>query len=581
MQDRVQKDIGTAAPMDWSSINWALVHTRVRNLRQRIYRATQKGQWNQVRSLKKLMMRSHANLLLSIRRVTQENRGKKTPGIDGQVALKPEDRVKMVHEMKGYTPWKVKPARRVYIPKANGKQRPLGIPILKDRVAQAIIKNALEPSWEALFEANSYGFRPGRSCHDAIEQCWGRLNSNSRDCWILDADIKGAFDNISHAFILDAIGQTPGRGWIKEWLKAGYVEAEVLNATEKGTPQGGVLSPLLANIALDGLEQWLKQFTKTRLYQGETAKSGKWKVTKKVERYGYCRYADDFVITAETREDLEAIIPEVEAWLTQRGLRLNEDKTNIRHLSEGFNFLGFNLRERGSKCLVTPQKEKVHAKLRETKEWLYTHPNVGPDAVIRVLNPILRGWANYYKHGVSKRVFATFDHQMVQMLIRWAKKRHPNKGPKWIIPRYFGRIGGDSWVFRAWTKDRRGRRTESYLYRLASTKITRHIKVQGTNSPDDPSKEDYWDKRQTRHGKSYFAKGSKLYKVAQNQGWHCPHCHDHLFNGERIHIHHDIEVAQGGMDDQDNLQLLHVECHIARHGRRAKLNPQGHEPYDG
>lgn len=249
MKDRTSNGIGIKGhDLDWIDIHWKSVKENVRKLRQRIYRATQKQQWKKVRSLMKLMLRSYSNLLLSVRRITQENQGKTTAGIDNQTSLTPIERVKLVGEMEKHTPWKARPTRRVYIPKANGKRRPLGIPTIKDRVLQAIVKNAHEPHFEAQFESNSYGFRPGRSTHDAIEQCFSRLQ-NGRDTWVLDADIKGAFDNINHEFILKTVSKLPGKELIKQWLKAGYVEAEVFHATESGTPQGTDFSAKVTGLA--------------------------------------------------------------------------------------------------------------------------------------------------------------------------------------------------------------------------------------------------------------------------------------------------------------------------------------------
>jgi RNA-directed DNA polymerase len=245
MKDRAGNGIGVMEPLqDWDDIDWSLVEKRVSDLRQRIFRATKRGEWNRVRSLMKLMLRSHFNLLLSVRKVTQENQGKKTPGIDRQVVLTSKGRMKLVHEMSTLTAWKVKPGRRVYIPKANGKRRPLGILTIKNRVAQTTVKNALEPSWEARFEPNSYGFRPGCSCHDAIRQCWIRLNKGKTHRWVLDADVTAAFDEISHSHALERLGNVPGRELIKRWLKAGYVEAEIFYATARGVQQGGSITPV-------------------------------------------------------------------------------------------------------------------------------------------------------------------------------------------------------------------------------------------------------------------------------------------------------------------------------------------------
>jgi RNA-directed DNA polymerase len=274
VKDRTIYGIGAEGKtFEWDLIAWGSIEESIRKLRQRIFRATCEQKWNKVRSLMKLMLRSYHNLLLAVRRVTQVNQGKRTAGVDKRRVLTDQARVALVRNMEKYTLWKAKPTRRIYIPKAGkpGQLRPLSIPTITNRVAQAIVKNALEPSWEARFESNSYGFRPGRSIHDAVEHCWILLNSNAKRPWVLDADIKSAFDQISHKYILNAIGPLPGHEFLKESLKAGYVEAEIFHATESGTPQGGIVSPVMLNIALNGLQQKLGP------------------------KYGFVRYADDRV----------------------------------------------------------------------------------------------------------------------------------------------------------------------------------------------------------------------------------------------------------------------------------------------
>jgi len=570
VKDRFGNEIGTdALPDKWADLNWKAATKVVRNLRQRIYRATQRNEWNKVRSLTSLMLKSKSNLLLAVRRVTQTNQGKKTAGVDNQLALNPQMRIQLIHEIVKLNPWKAKPAQRIYIPKANGKKRPLGIPTLKDRVMQAVVKNALEPSWEARFEANSYGFRPGRSSHDAIEQVHARLRKGG-DEWVLDADIKGAFDHISHEYILNALGEIPSKELIKQWLKAGYVEANKFNPRSTGTPQGGIVSPLLANIALDGLETELLsnhrqvKKSKSKEYKGKTYYTNRY-----YPKFGYIRYADDFLVTAETKEDLEAILPEIKEWLKKRGLELNAEKTNIVNKRDGFNFLGFTIRSYSDgTTLCKPQKDKMIAKLREIRGWLKRHKTVKPEEVIKHLNPILRGWANYYRHCSSQEIFATFNHRIVQMLWQWCKRRHHRKHLKWVKNKYFTVLGNDHWTFFADTKDRTGKRKRLYLKDVSDIPILRHTKVEGTASPDDPTKVDYWKKRQSKLGSSVWAKGSKLYKVAQSQHWRCTECGDYLLNGEQIHTHHITEVTNGGTDEIDNLIHLHQICHRKVHGTK-------------
>jgi RNA-directed DNA polymerase len=407
-----------------------------------------------------------------------------------------------------------------------------------------MIMNSLEPEWESVFEPNSYGFRQGRSCQDAIEQIF---NQTSRwHDFVLEADIQGFFDNIAHESILNMISNFPKRNLIKGWLKAGFMFEGRIHPTDKGTPQGGIISPLLANIGLHGLETYIKS-TNSKL--------------------GVIRYADDFIVTAKDEKSLEAAQNQIKQWLSERGLELSAEKTFITSMEDGFDFLGFNHRRYDGKLLIKPSKKKVLDFCKRIGKEIKRLDGNEQEKIIKKLNPILRGFANYYKNVVSKETFGYISHRVWQYLWRWAKRRHPNKNTKWVRKRYFKTIKGNKWTFACTISDRRGKEKDLILYPIAYTPIERHIKVKGEASPDDSALKEYWEKRHQKFGKSYWEKNSRNYNIAQTQNWKCPICGEPLLNGEEIETHHIVPVAQGGLDDISNLQHLHIACHKQVHSK--------------
>jgi RNA-directed DNA polymerase len=541
----------TGSTTNWNSVNWKNAYRVVRRLRQRIFKATKGGNLKQVRNLQRLLMRSYSNILIAVRRVTQQNQGRKTAGVDRLLVTTPEARGLLVDELIKSLPQEPLPVKRVYIPKSNGKQRPLGIPAMVDRCTQAIVKTALEPYWEAQFERTSYGFRPGRGVHDAIERVHSMAKANSTKQWVVDADIEGCYDNIAHQPLMAAIGNFPGRRLIHQWLQAGYLDKGVFHQTNAGVPQGGIVSPLLANIALHGMEAALGiRYNHLGHTLGDR---------------GMVRYADDFLVFCQTQEDAVLAAKTLETWLLTRGLTLSKSKTQIVHIREGFNFLGFHIRQypdsttkTGWKVLIKPSKESVqHIRDQIRQTWL-DYQSCPVDLVIDKLNPIIRGVANYYRTVVASHIFRALDRWMFVRASRYAKRMHPKHNQSWRYHRYWGRLNlnrDDNWVFG-------NKLTGKHLLKFSWFPIRRHPLVKGAASPDDPELTAYWQARQQTASGCLIPSYQKL---AQQQGFVCPICGESLFNEEPLQKHHKTPRHLGGDDSYANLALVHFFCHQQIH----------------
>jgi Retron-type reverse transcriptase len=578
------EDFSRAAPddvVDWDNVDWRSCEQEVRRLRQRIFKATREGDWRKVRNLQKLMLRSRSNTLVSVRQVTQRNAGRKTAGVDGEVALTSPARAEVAERVLATCgDWRPVAVKRVHIPKASNpaKLRPLGIPVITDRCHQARVRNALEPEWEARFEPRSYGFRPGRGCQDAIGAVYQACKGpRAKRLWALDADLAAAFDRIDHDRLLSALGDFPARGMIRGWLKAGVFEpGRGFAPTEEGTPQGGVISPLLLNVALHGMEEaagvrWIDSGS----HAGEVTAGSPILV----------RYADDVTVLCHSQEQARQVKARLAEWLMPRGLAFNEDKTQIVHLENGFDFLGFNVRRYRSKLLIKPSKAAIGRLRKRLATEMRQLRGANAAAVIMTLSPIIRGWAAYYRSVVSSRAFTSLDDYVWKLTYKWAKHSHNNKPRRWIVNRYYGnfnRFRNDHWVFG-------DRDSGGHLVKFSWTGIDRHVMVKGAASPDDPTLTDYWAKRRQRVKPPL---DEYTLRLLTRQDARCPLCEEHLLTAEQPpqsprewerwwqHITRRAIAAsylthhrEPGPGRDTRTRLVHTSCHRGLQARTRKEAP--------
>ena len=545
-------------PTEWAAIDWRRVQKNVRVMQIRLTKATQEGDWRRVKSLQRWLTRSFSAKALAVKRVT-ENQGKRTAGVDQQLWDTPLQKFAAIAQLekRRYRPL---PLRRVYIPKANGKERPLGIPTMKDRAMQALHLLALDPVLETVSDPNSYGFRKSRSTADAMSQIFLQTCRKVSAQWVFDADIEGFFDNINHDWLIDNVRMD--KTILRKWLKSGVVDRAQLRATTAGTPQGGIISPALANWTLNGLE------TKLTEYLG--AQVGKSKAEKL--KVGVIRYADDFVVSGASQGLLDVEIrPWVESFLAVRGLRLSQAKTKIVHIDQGFDFLGWNFRKYEGKLLIKPSKKNVEAFYEKLRKVIGERLMVRQQDLIRLLNPMLRGWAQYHSPVVAKEAFSRMESLLLWRLMRWAKRRHPNKNAGWIRQKYWRSVGGRNWVFAADIVAKDGSKQVMELYSLAGTPIERHKKIKGEFHPFDPQWEEYGEDLRRKRMLKNISYRKELATLYMNQRGMCALCGYEMNMETGWHDHHIEYRVAGGSEALRNRVLLHPNCHARVHSRNLQV----------
>ena len=466
---------------NWANICWPEVYSQVKRMQVRIAKAICEKRYGKAKALQRLLSTSFNAKLLAVKKVT-ENRGGKTPGVDQVIWKSPQEKMEAVYTLKrrDYT---TLPLRRIYIPKRNGNKRPLSIPTMKCRAMQALHLLGLEPIAETLADRNSYGFRTKRSTADAKVQCFNLLSRKVSPQWILEGDIKSCFDKIKHDWLLANIPMD--KVILNKWLTAGYLEDGGLHPTDEGTPQSGIISPCILIMTLKGLESAIHS------------------ATKRSDKVNVVTYADDFIVTGASKEVLEQKVkPAIQAFLLERGLELSEEKTKITHIDEGFDFLGFNVRKYKEKLLIKPAKRQIKEFLANIRNLINKNKTARVEILIRQINPKIRGWANYFRHAVSKIAFRYVDHHIYQMLWRWAVRRHPKKGKRWIKKKYFATLKNDHWMFYSNYVDKDKKSSRLYLCKAGRTLIKRHIKIRAEANPYDPKYKDYFTQREIRKQKA-------------------------------------------------------------------------------